>query len=303
VGADRPGAGPFHLTMTARPPRPRPAAAAPGGDEVLIDRAQDRDSFARTLAAMYQYRQLLRTLVAKDLKLKYRGSILGFVWSLLNPLLTIAVYTIAFTYILKMEIPGFVFYLMLGILAWTFFVNSAMMAAGAIVDNGGLVKSVFFPRAILPVASVLFNFAQYLLSALVFLPLLLIIYRVPPSPPMLLYPVFLVLQLLFTMGIALIVATATAFFRDVRHFLEIGLTALFWVTPIVYQLDKVSPALQTAILMGPMAPYIVAYHDIFFYRTWPAAQVWALAVAYPVVTLGVGAMLMLQHEDKFSEQI
>src|SRR6516225_9181559 len=132
------------------------ASVADGGSGPLIDRAQARDSLARTAAAMVQYRQLLRTLVAKELKLKYRGSILGFVWSLLNPLLMIAVYSVAFTYILKMTVEGFVFYLMLGILAWTFFVNSAIMASGAIVDNGGLVKSVFFPRAILPVASVLF---------------------------------------------------------------------------------------------------------------------------------------------------
>jgi len=271
--------------------------------EALIDRSEKRDSFRRSLAAIVQYRQLLRTLVAKDLKLKYRGSLLGFVWSLLNPLLTIGVYTVAFTYILKMSVPGFIFYLMLGILAWTFFVNSAMMAAGAIVDNAGLVKSVFFPRAILPVATVLFNFAQYLLTALIFIPLLLLIYRVPLSPPMVLYPVFLLLQLLFTIGVALILATATAFFRDVRHFLEIGLAALFWVTPIVYQLDQISPALRSAILLSPMAPFIVAYHSMFFYRTWPAVEVWALAIAYPVLSLGLGTFLMLRHEERFSEQI
>lgn len=290
--------------MNAFPPPPDQAfAAASASDEVLIDRGQERDSLARTLVAMFRYRQLLRTLVAKDLKLKYRGSILGFLWSLLNPLLMIAVYTVAFTYILKMPIEGFVFYLMLGLLAWTFFVNSALMASGAIVDNGSLVKSVFFPRAILPVAAVLFNFAQYLLTVLVFVPILLALYRVPLSAPMLLYPVFLVLQLLFTIGVALVLATATAFFRDVRHFLEIGLAALFWVTPIVYQLDMISPALRTPILLSPMAPYIVAYHTIFFYRTWPGAEVWALAIAYAFVTLTAGALLMLRHEDKFSEQI
>jgi lipopolysaccharide transport system permease protein len=271
--------------------------------EALIDRGEDRDSLGRTLAAIVHYRQLLRTLVAKDLKLKYRGSILGFVWSLLNPLLMIGVYTVAFTYILKMSVPGFVFYLMLGILAWTFFVNSAMMAAGAIVDNAGLVKSVFFPRAILPLATVLFNFAQYLLTALVFIPLLLAIYRVPLSPPMLLYPVFLLLQLLFTIGVALILSTATAFFRDVRHFLEIGLAALFWMTPIVYQLDQIAPALRPVIRFSPMAPYIVAYHAMFFYGAWPPADVWALAIAYPVLSLGAGAFLMLRHEERFSEQI
>lgn len=279
------------------------AEAARLPDAPLLDRAAERDSVARTLVAMVRYRELLKNLVAKDLKLKYRGSVLGFLWSLLNPLLMIGVYTVAFTYILRVHTEGFVFYLMIGILAWTFFANSVTMAAGAIVDNAGLVKSVFFPRAILPVAGVLFNFAQYLLTTLVFLPLMLVIYQVPLSAPMLLFPVFLALQLLFTIGIALMLSTATAFFRDVRHFLEIALAALFWLTPIVYQFDQISPRLRPAILVGPMAPYIVSYQKMFFYREWPSAAMWLLAVSYAAVALAAGMAVMLAKEEQFSEQI
>jgi ABC-type polysaccharide/polyol phosphate export permease len=269
----------------------------------MIDRGADRDSFARTAAAMFRYRELLKNLVFKDLKLKYRGSVLGFLWSLANPLLMIGVYTIAFNYILRMRVEGFVFYLMLGILAWTFFANSATMATGAIIDNGGLVKSIFFPRAILPVATVLFNFAQYLLTVLVFLPLMLVLYQVPLSVPMLLFPVFLALQLLFTIGVALILATGTAFFRDIRHFLEIALAALFWVTPIVYQLDQISERLRPLILLTPMSPFIAAYQKIFFYGQWPGPSIWLLAAGYAAAAFVTGTALMLVHEDKFAEQL
>src|SRR4051794_9700542 len=137
---------------------------------IMDDRAAVRPSLGRTLRGLFEYGHLLRNLVVKDLKLKYRGSVLGFVWSLANPVLMIAVYTVAFTYILRVRTPGFVFYLMLGVLAWTFFANAVAMPAGAVVDNGGLVRSVWFPRAILPIATVLFNFAQYLLTLAVFLP-------------------------------------------------------------------------------------------------------------------------------------
>ena len=113
------------------------------------------------VASLYSYRELLKNLVLKDLKLKYRGSVFGFLWSLANPLLMIVVYTVAFTYILRVRSEGFVFYLMLGLLSWTFFASSAAMSTGAIVDNAGLLKSVLFPRAILPIATVLFNLAQY----------------------------------------------------------------------------------------------------------------------------------------------
>jgi ABC-type polysaccharide/polyol phosphate export permease len=270
---------------------------------VFIDRAAERDSILRTLRALVRYRQLMRSLVAKDLKLKYRGSTLGFLWSLLNPLLMIAVYTVAFQYILHVPTEGFVFYVMLGVLAWTFFANATMMSAGAIVDNGSLIKSVFFPRAIPPVAAVLFNLAQYLLTALVFVPLMLVLFRVAPAPPMLLFPAFLALQVLFTIGVSLIVATATAFFRDVRHFLEVGLQALFWLTPVIYQLDQINPALQRFILLTPMSPFVVAYQTIFFRREWPGADVWGLAILYAAVALTAGALLMLAHEDQFSELI
>ncbi len=269
----------------------------------MIDRAKEADSFGRTLVAMFSYRELLKNLVLKDLKLKYRGSVLGFVWSLATPLLMIGVYTVAFTYILRQRVPGFVFYVMLGILAWTFFVNSATMATGAIVENAGLVKSVFFPRAILPVATVLFNLTQYLLTLLVFLPLMLLLYRVPLGPQMLLFPIFLGLQVLFTIGVALILSTGTAYFRDIRHFLEVALAALFWLTPIVYQSDQLSPRARTAILLSPMSPYISAYQKIFFYGEWPELSIWLLATIYAATAFILGAAIMLANEDDFSEQI
>src|SRR5687767_7956555 len=140
--------------MSGMIPRPADASAQ------LVDRAATPSSISSTITALAGYRHLLRNLVIKDLKLKYRGSVFGFLWSLANPLLMIIVYTIAFTYILPVRSEGFVFYLMLGVLSWTFFVNSAAMSTGAIVDNAGLLKSVFFPRAILPIGTVLFNLAQ-----------------------------------------------------------------------------------------------------------------------------------------------
>ena len=147
----------------------------------VIDRAEPLDSLATTLTALFRYRTLLRKLVLKDLKLKYRGSVLGFLWSLVNPLVMIGVYSFAFRFIMHNGTEGFVFLVLLGILAWTFFSSSAMMSTGAIVDSGSLLKSVFFPRAILPIATVLFNLTQYLLMVVVFLPIMLIVFRVPPA--------------------------------------------------------------------------------------------------------------------------
>lgn len=269
----------------------------------MEDRAAVRPTLRRTLRGLSVYRHLLRNLVLKDLKLKYRGSVLGFVWSLANPLLMIAVYTIAFTYILRIRTPGFVFYLMLGVLAWTFFANAAAMSTGSIVDNGGLARSVWFPRAILPLAGVLFNFAQYLLTVAVFLPVLMMLYRVPPSAPMLAYPIFLMLQLLFTVGVALLLSVGTAFFRDVRHLVDVALAVLFWATPVVYETTQIPDGLRTAILFSPLSPYVTAYHDVFYYGRWPSPAVWGLAVAYAAAALLAGLVLVTRTEDQLTERI
>jgi homopolymeric O-antigen transport system permease protein len=269
----------------------------------MVDRAAVRPTVRRTVLGIVRYGHLLRNLVAKDLKLKYRGSVLGFVWSLANPLLMIAVYTVAFTYILRIQTPGFVLYLMLGILAWTFFANAIAMSTGAIADNGGLVRSVWFPRAILPISTVLFNLAQFVLTALVFLPLLMLLYRVPPSAPMLAYPVFLLLQTAFTIGVALLVAVGTAFFRDVRHLIDIALAVVFWGTPIVYETSRLPEPARLAILLMPLSPYVAAYHDLFFYRRWPEPLTWALAVAYAVLALAAGIWTITRVEDGLTERV
>ncbi len=279
-------------------PRPADTEAGP-----LVDRAAERSSVVSTVRGLVRYRHLLFNLVLKDLKLKYRGSVFGFLWSLANPLLMIVIYTVAFTYILGVRSESFVFYLMLGILAWTFFANSLMMSTGAIADNGGLVKSVFFPRAILPASGVLFNLAQYLLTAVVFLPVMLLWYQVTPSAPMLLFPVFVTLQLFFTIGAALVLATGTAFFRDVRHLVEVGLAVLFWTTPIVYELTQVPERLRLPILLSPLSPFVNAYHQIFYYRIWPDAQTWAIAVVYAGAAFAIGLWLIVRCEDRFAERI
>jgi ABC-2 type transport system permease protein len=282
--------------------RARAHALARASVGELVDRSADM-TLGGVLVSLYRYRSLLKTLVLKDLKLKYRGSIFGFLWSLANPLMMIVVYTLAFTLILGVRSEMFIFYLMLGQLAWTFFASSTMMSTGSIVDNTGLLRTIQFPRAILPVATVLFNFAQYLLTIAVFLPIIVVWYRIPFVEPMIAFPAVLVLHVTFTIGIALILATATVFFRDVRHLVEVALAVLFWTTPIVYQLDRVPERLRLLILLSPMSPFVVAYQKLFFFREWPEATLWLLAITYGVGAFVVGIALVLAFEDSFTEQL
>jgi lipopolysaccharide transport system permease protein len=283
--------------------RARSSAAAGLKDAELVDRAEEMAPLAAVVASLYRYRELLKNLILKDLKLKYRGSVFGFLWSLANPLLMIVVYTVAFTFIMRIRTIEFVFYLMLGQLSWTFFASSANMSTSAIVDNGGLLKSVRFPRAILPIGTVFFNFAQFLLTLAVFLPAMLMWYAVPFSWAMLLFPVFLTLQVVFTIGVALILSTWTAFFRDVRHLLEVGLAMLFWLTPIVYEVRSIPERFRLLILISPMSSFVVAYEQIFFYREWPDLTVWVIAVMYALGAFVAGALTFLAFEPQLTEQL
>jgi ABC-2 type transport system permease protein len=270
---------------------------------ILVDRSAQIRSVRATAASILHYRQLIRSLVAKDLKLKYRGSVLGFLWSLVSPLLMLGVYTFAFTVVLQIKVEGFVFLLLLGILAWNFFVGALVMSTGAIVDNAGLLKSVLFPRAVLPIASVMFNFAQYVLTAGVLLPVMVAIYRVPITPLFLLYPVFLLLQLCFITGLALALSAAAAHLRDTRHLLDIALQALFWSTPIVYPLSQVPPRYQPLLLLSPMSPFIVAYQRIFYYGVWPGTTLTAVAIVYALGALAIGTAIFLRSDRRFSELV
>jgi ABC-type polysaccharide/polyol phosphate export permease len=270
------------------------------------DALEDRSappSVSAGLLGIVSYRELLRNLVLKDLTLKYRGSVFGFVWSLANPLMMVAVYTLAFTYIIRVRTEGFVFVLLLGLLHWNFFSSSALMSTGSVVDAGGLIKSVAFPRAILPVATVLFNLSQFILTIAVFLPIALVLFRIPPSPAMVLYPVVLTLQILFTLGVAFALATVTSFFRDVRHMLDIVLSLTFWTTPILYRYEDVPELLRLPVLLSPLSPFVVAYQQIFFEGRQPDLPVWLAAFSYSAGMFILGASLFVTYEDHFAEQV
>jgi len=246
---------------------------------------------------------LLKNLVLMNLKLKYRDSVFGFLWSLANPLLLIAVYSLAFKYILKVPTPNYAFFLLIGILPWVFFANALTMATGCIVDNANLIKKVFFPRLIIPVAAVLFNFIQYLLTFLVFLAAMFLLFRIAPTWPMLLFGVFLGLQTIFTVGLGMLLAIGTVFFRDIRHFVEVLLLLLFWLTPIIYEYPALPASLQALVGLSPLAPFVIAYQQVFYYAHIPPPALWLQACLYAVVAFAAGYAVFQRYAPRLAEEV
>ena len=278
-------------------------ASVESPDSAFIDRASEPSSLLHTFRSLVAYRELLRQLVMRDLKLKYRGSVLGFLWSLGNPLAMVVVYTFAFKYVLQNDDPGYVFKVLIGIISWTLFANAATMSTGSIIESTGLVRAVRFPRAILPVATVFFNLAQFLLTAAVFLPIMLVALRVVPSWPMLLFPLLLTLQVAFIVGVALMLSVFTTKFRDIRHLIEVILPLLFWTTPIFYPLSFVPESMRMAIQLSPMSPFVIGYQSILYDGQPPDAFVAIIAFVYGVSMLAIGGMIFLSAEDELVEQL
>ncbi len=256
------------------------------------------------IATLRRHQTLLRLLVARDLTLKYRGSLMGVLWSLANPLVMTVTYGLVFTYVYPSRTEGFVFLLLLGILAWTFFSVTARMATAAIVDSGSLVKNVYFPRLVLPSATVLFNLVQYVVAMLVLVPVLSVMTGRMPSPLMLLVPVPLALLVAFTWGLALMLAATTASLRDVQHLLDVTLQVLFWATPVVYTLDIIPAGpLQSLALLSPLAPFIVALRSLAFSGAMPPAIVGTIMVLYTTCAVAIGLGVFVRLEERFAESL
>lgn len=212
---------------------------------------------------------LISQLVRKDLKVKYQGSTLGFIWSLANPLLLLVIYTFVFQFVMKSNVPVFGFFLLSGLLIWNLFSMSVMGASYSITANAGLVKKVPFPHAALPAASVGFASVQVALQYAVLIAAMLISGHAPIRPELLLLVPALVVAFTLTIGLSLFVAATSVRYRDTQHILEVGMFAWMWLTPIIYPPSLVHDLLgggraQFLYYLNPMAGVVATFQRALY---------------------------------------
>ena len=221
-----------------------------------------------SLRHVVRYRGLVASLVARELKARYRGSVLGFFWSFVNPLLLLLVYTFVFTVVLPgahpPELEPFALFMFCGILPWTWFSSSLLESSTVLITSGNLIRKVLFPAEVLPIVTVLAGAVHFCLG----LPILvafLLYYRVPVTPTDLLwFPVVVLVQLTLTLGLALLLSALTVHFRDVRDLLSNLLTLWFFGTPIIYALSQVPPQIRQILNLNPMTHLVVSYQEVLF---------------------------------------
>jgi lipopolysaccharide transport system permease protein len=213
-------------------------------------------------------RELLRTFVARDLQVRYKGSALGIIWSLLNPALMMGVYTAVFSSIMRNNITDFPVFFMAGFLPWTFFATALQIGSFALLANSSLLQKVYFPREVLPISVTLANLANLGLAFVAFVPLGLYLRGFTLAGLLGVLPVTLFL-LMFTAGMVMLFSVLMVFFRDIEFLLGVALQAWFFLTPVVYEFDAVPERLARFTRFNPMLPYVNSYRDALYDGRFP----------------------------------
>jgi lipopolysaccharide transport system permease protein len=233
-----------------------------------------RKSMVSQLRELWEYRDLLRNLVIRDLKVRYKHSVLGILWSLLNPLLMMVVFTFVFTVMQPNEgIPHFAVFMLAGLLPWNLFSGSVMGTASQIIGNGHLIKKVYFPREVLPFSMVFSNFVNFLIS-LIPLAVLLVVSGIEITPHILWLPLIILIQMILVLGLGLIFSTLAVFFRDIIMVLDVALLAGFFLTPLFYPMERVFreatifgftfPVARLVRWLNPMASIVDAFRTVLY---------------------------------------
>lgn len=251
---------------------------------------------------LLRYKDLLQMLVSNSIKTRYKRSTLGVIWTLLNPLLTTAVLTIAFSHIMRFDVENYPLYLMAGLIFWNFFAQTTTVAMQQMVWGSNLIKRVYVPRTIFSVA-VVGNGLTNLLLAMIPLGILMIIFRQPFTGALLTLPVALVFAGMFVLGFSLLISTLAVFFTDVVEIYGVALQALFYLTPIIYPSDSLPQNFQFILKLNPLYTLIELFRKPIFLGQAASGGEFLIGAGLAVVMLGIGWFAFTSRADEFAYRI
>lgn len=255
------------------------------------------------LKEIYAYREMIISLVRKELRGRYKGSVLGFLWTFLNPLLQLMVYTLVFSVILRAGIEKYYLFLFVALIPWLFFSSSVAAGSSCIIHQKDLVKKIYFPREVLPISHVTTCFINMLLTFIVIF-LVIIISGIGINFNAILYlPVIMVVEYILALGMAMIFSALTVFLRDLEYILGIVIMAWQFLTPIMYSIDIVPEKIMPIFMANPMTPIIIAYRDILYYKKIPELGTLLHALILGIVILFIGSIVFDKLQKRFAEEL
>ena len=254
------------------------------------------------LREVITYKEMLISSVKKDLRSRYRGSFLGFLWTFINPLMQLVIYSIVFPFLLRMKEPHYSMFVFVGLLPWIYFVSSIQMSTTCVVGNANLVKKIYFPRMILPISVSTTGMMNYLFGLVIVFPALLIT-GVKLTPYALFLPVVMLVNYLFTTGFCLLLSGAYVFFRDLEHIISIVTMGWFYLTPVVFSLKIFPEYVQTILKFNPMTQFVMAYRNVLMYGQFPSPLGFSCVTILSVAIFFFGAFVFSKLQKSFAEEL
>lgn len=257
----------------------------------------------KRIKEIYAYRQMIFSLVKRDLKGRYKGSVLGFFWTFLNPLLQLAVYTLVFSTIMRMGIEDYYLFLFVALIPWIFFSTCLSGGAGCIMAQQDMVKKIYFPREVLPISYVVSQFINMLLSFIVvFVVLLFARYTINPLA-ILCLPVVMLVEFVLALGFTMVMSAVTVYLRDMEYILGIITMAWQFLTPIMYSIEMVPEKLRWVFRINPMTYVIEAYRDILYYGKVPQLETLLSGTLIGIVVFVIGWFAFAHLQKHFVEEL
>jgi len=256
-----------------------------------------------TIKELYQYREMIFSLVHKDLRGKYKGSVLGFFWSLLIPLFQLLIYTLVFSVFMRAQIDKFYIFLFVALIPWLFFNNCISIGATSIIQQKNLVEKIYFPRMVLPIAYSISSFINMLLNFIIVFGALFISGIGIRWVVLIYLPLIMLVEFIMGIGVSLLFSALTVYFRDLEYILNIVTMAWMYMTPILYPLEQVPENIRNFLYFNPMTAIVIAYRDILYYQTAPELHTLLYAVIWGIVTLIGGWIVFQKLQRNFVEEL
>ncbi|WP_331464195.1 ABC transporter permease [Velocimicrobium porci] len=257
----------------------------------------------QVLEELFNYREMIFSLVRRDLRGRYKGSVLGFLWTFINPLLQLAVYTVVFSFIMRAGIEKFYLFLFVALVPWLFFGTCLSGGASCIWAQQDMVKKIYFPREVLPLSFTISQFINMLLSFLVIF-VVLVFSGVGINLVALLYlPLIMFIEFILALGTVFIVSALTVYFRDFEYILGIIQMAWMYLTPVLYSMDLIPEEYRSIFKLNPMTPIIIAYRDILYYKQIPHLETLLQASILGIIVLIIGFYIFGKLKRNFAEEL
>lgn len=251
---------------------------------------------------LYNYRELMKTNIKKEIRGKYKGSWLGIMWTFLNPLLMLAVYAFVFPYILRVNVENYTIFMIVALIPWNFFTTAIQTGTGCVVANGNILKKVYFPREIIPISITTSQLVNFLITCLIMF-VFIIVSGVGFSIHILLLPLIILIQFILTLAFNFVLSALTVYAHDIDHFVGVALTLGFYATPIVYLSTMLPEKFQWAMKVNPMAVLVESYRSILYYHQMPEFKILGIWAGLSALFLILGYAIFKKLEKSFVEEL